>query len=87
MHRPAMLFGVSYDLRQPNRDYAALTNALRNMRAKRMLQSHWTLRSQASAAELREYFKTFIDANDRLVVDQVIDWATYNAKATPNDLN
>ena len=86
MSATAPLFGVSYDLRQPGRDYAALTQALRNLRAKRLLQSHWALRSNASAAELREYFKTFIDANDRLFVDQIIDWASYNTETTPNAL-
>ena len=80
------LFGVSYDLRKPGQDYSSLTTALKNLGAKKILQSHWVLRSVRSAEDLREHLKAFIDSNDRLFVDQISDWASFNTLATPKDL-
>ena len=80
------LFGVSYDLRQPGADYAALTTALRELGAKKILLSHWVLRSPNSAAQIRKHLKQFIDQGDRLFVSQISDWASYNTITTPNEL-
>lgn len=80
------LFGVSYDLRQPGADYSSLTNALRELGAKKVLLSHWVLRSPSSAVQIREYLKQFIDTGDRLFVAQISDWASYNTVTTPNEL-
>lgn len=80
------LFGVSYDLPKPGQDYPSLTTALKNLGAKKILQSHWVLRSASTAVELREHLKPFIDSNDRLFVDQISEWASHKTLATPKDL-
>jgi len=80
------LFSVSYDLQEPGKDYRSLTTELQRLGAKKVLLSHWVLRSSKSAVQLRDHLKTFIDGNDRLFVAQVPYWASFNAMATPKDI-
>ena len=80
-----MLYVISYDLRKPGRDYKSLTDALKGIGAQRVLESVWAARrDQTSAEKLRDYFKKFIDSNDRLLVVAVSDWATWNAMVDIN---
>ena len=80
------LFSVSYDLREPGKDYPSLITELQRLGAKKILLSHWVLRSSKSAEQLRDQLLSFIDDNDRLFVDQVSDWASFNAMVDPNKI-
>jgi hypothetical protein len=80
------LFFLSYDLRK-TRNYQTLYDELENFSAVRVLESTWCFnRYNTSASSLRDHFKKFIDADDGLLVDESIDWATYKVKGTPKDL-
>ncbi|MEZ4809399.1 MAG: hypothetical protein R2819_03490 [Allomuricauda sp.] len=80
------LYFLSYDLRN-NRDYQKLYDELKSFRAVQVLESTWCFkRVNTSATALRDYFKGFIDKDDGLLLDESVDWATYNANNTPNDL-
>jgi hypothetical protein len=84
-----MRYSLSYDLITPGKDYEKLWNALKEFGAKRLLESQWGFRRvNTTAAGLRDYFKQFIDSNDRLVVLSVDsgEWATWNAKTKIPDL-
>jgi hypothetical protein len=70
---------VSYDLLTPGRDYTRLYEELKRLGAARVLLSQWVLVTVNTAAELRDHFKQFIDTNDRLLVNDFKDWASYNA--------
>jgi hypothetical protein len=59
---------VSYDLDKPGQDYTDLIGALKKLGAVKPLFSEWVLRSDYSAAQLRDYLRQFIDGNDRLLV-------------------
>lgn len=80
------LVGIGYDLRVPGQDYPALTNALRTLGAKRVLQSFWVAHSDHATADLRDYLRRFIDNSDRMFVEEIGHWASFNTMATPKDL-
>jgi hypothetical protein len=73
-------FLVSYDLDKPGQDYPRIWKELERLGAKRALYSQWVMKSDWTAAQLRDYFRDFIDSNDRLlVVSLEDDWASQNA--------
>ncbi len=81
------LFFLEYDIRSTNHDYKPLNDVLAEFNAVRVLQSLWCFnRVNTTAKWLRMYFRQFIHANDSLCVSQVVDWSTWNALGTPNDL-
>lgn len=69
---------VSYDLVTPGRQYAALYSALETLGGCRVLLSQWLVRTNLSASQLRDYLMKFVDANDRILVNDFSDWAAYN---------
>ena len=69
---------VSYDLMSPGRDYSTLYVVLERLGATRVLYSQWVLRTSMSAAQLLDHLKKYIDTNDRLLVNDFSDWASYN---------
>lgn len=86
------LYFLSYDLRG-NRDYEKLYNEHEKFNAVRMLESNWCfIRINTTAIKLRDYFITFIDNDDGLVVSEVAlsngvnQWGTYGSHESPNDL-
>lgn len=80
------LYFLSYDLRK-DKDYRLLFEELRRFSAVRILKSEWCFDSNnTSAADLRDYFKRYVDNDDGLSVAKVTDWATYNVQGTPGDL-
>ena len=73
------LFIISHDLKRPGQGYRTLISALKQMSAKRVLKSQWAAMGVCSRAEeLRDTLMAFIDDNDRLLVTEVRDWASYN---------
>ena len=82
-----MIHIISYDLRQPDRDYETLWKALSEIGARRVLQSVWAVKSNGKTpAKLRDQLKRYIDENDRLLVAEVDGWATRSAMSDMNEL-
>ena len=82
-----MRYTISYDLNRPGQNYQPLWDALRQIGAHRVLQSHWiTRRNNTSASGLRNYLQQFIDSNDRLFVICLDNdnWAGVNLMTDPN---
>lgn len=80
------LYFLSYDLCN-ERDYETLYKELENFKAVRVLESVWCFkRVNTNAERLRNYFNNFIDKDDKLLVTESAEWATYNADGTPKDL-
>jgi hypothetical protein len=80
------LFFITYDLVKPGKDYQKLWDKLKNLGCQRVLLSVWAVRGNYTAADLRDVLKDFIDANDRLLVVQSADWATWAAMISPNKI-
>lgn len=76
-----MLYIISYDLRNPNRDYQTLYDELDRLQAKRVLESLWAVRrTSTDAGRLRDHMKGFIDGDDRVLVAAIDNkWGTFNA--------
>ena len=82
-----MIHIISYDLRQPGRNYDALWEELSKIGGKRVLQSVWAVkRNGKTPAMLRDQLKRYIDENDRLLVAEVDGWATRSAMSDMNEL-
>ncbi len=60
---------ISYDLRQPGRDYKTLFSALKSYGSWwHWLESTWMVKTTQSAGQVRDYLLAHIDRNDRLIV-------------------
>lgn len=81
-----MRYLVTYDLNKPGQDYTTLFEALDKLGAKRALLSTWVLRSDYTSAQIRDYLRRFIDANDRLLVGVLGDWAAWNTMIDINTI-
>lgn len=82
-----MRYLVSYDVDTPGKDYQKLWNELERLGGKRVLLSEWIVRNDATPAVMRDHFRQFIDANDRLLVSELTDnWASWNLMFDPNRL-
>ena len=80
------LYFITYDLRNV-RDYKLLYDALSDFAAVRVLESTWCFRRiHTNTLDLVNYFRQFIDADDGLLIVESIDWVSWLANGTPNDL-
>lgn len=79
-------FVVSYDLDKPGQNYGRIDKALRDLGATRILFSQWALKSVYTATQLMEHLKGYIDTNDRLLVTEISDWASYNLMVKISDV-
>ena len=78
-----MRYVISYDLLKPGQNYEKLWAELERFKAKRVLESQWVIRrSNTTAKNLRDHFKEFVDANDRLLIVCIddSDWAGRNLR-------
>jgi CRISPR/Cas system-associated endoribonuclease Cas2 len=78
-------FIVSYDLRQPGRNYAALAAVLVALGAVRVLESVWVLPSSPHSAQaIHTLLAQHIDYNDQLLVARLSGEAAWsNSIAAP----
>lgn len=75
-------FSISYDLRNPNRDYPKLYEILRALGAKRSsIHSKWVLKRNISIEFLEKTIRRRINPNDRLEIDEIVDSTSWNARS------
>ena len=80
------LFFLTYDLRK-QRNYQTLYDELGKFNAVRILESSWCFkRINTNSGGLRDHFSQFIDADDGLIVSEVIEWASVRTNGTPTQL-
>lgn len=64
-----MIYLISYDLNEPDKDYSSIINAIKSYETYcRVLKSQWFIRSDKTAAEIEEHLLKHIDGNDRLLI-------------------
>ena len=78
------LYLISYDLDKPGQKYDQLIDALQKRGAQKILLSAWGLRTTSSSVQVRDWVRQYTDANDRILVTPLSDWAAWNAM---NDIN
>jgi len=70
---------VTYDLKQPGRDYAPVHAYLKRFTNCKGLESVWLLDTTTSTEAIRDGLKAVVDANDKLFVIRLQrDWASSN---------
>lgn len=77
-----MVYCVSYDLKNPNRNYDDLIKELKSFGTWwHQTGAVWIIVTSKTTAEVRDYLMQFIDANDKLFVVQVNkNWAAVGFK-------
>jgi hypothetical protein len=82
-----MLYIVSYDLIRPGQSYGPLIAEIKRIGGFQIMFSAYALNHPWTAIQLRDYFRQFMDANDRLLVAEVStsNWAGFGLveKLTP----
>lgn len=75
-----MLNLVTYDLRQPGRDYTSLYEAIRAIGSwSHPVESVWIIDTNETPAGIRDNLKTHVDSNDVIFVVQLrLHWAASN---------
>jgi hypothetical protein len=76
---------ISYDLDKPGQDYPKLVKELEHLGAIRILYSEWVFRSTSSAAQIRDWLRSFIDSNDMLLVVALTGEAAWTSLMVSND--
>ena len=80
------LICVDLRARRETSDYQGLMSELKSLGAFRGLESSWWLEGgDMTTVALRDRLARFIDADDRLLVVRVADWAGRWLKATAGD--
>lgn len=65
----SQIYGLSYDLRSPGRNYSALYDLLRSYPSWcHVTESHWLLQTTETAEQIRDRVAEVIDTNDRVFV-------------------
>ncbi len=79
-----MLNLITYDLRQPGRDYTSLYDAIKTYGIwAHPVESVWIVDAGQSPAEIRDHLKSHVDSNDMLFVVQMDkNWASSNLNST-----
>ena len=70
---------VTYDLKQPGRDYGPVYDYMKTFTWCKGLESVWLLDTSTSVTAIRDKLKTLIDGNDKVFVTKLKnDWASVN---------
>ena len=64
----AKTYMVGYDLKTPGKDYPNLIDAIKTYNWWHCLDSTWLIKTDKTAAQIRDHLVQHIDANDRLLV-------------------
>jgi len=78
-------YEVSYDLRNPGRNYESLWKRLGEWGAVRVLQSVWIIDRQTTAQQIRDDLQHHMDANDGILVTGLTGEAAWRHLETNSD--
>jgi hypothetical protein len=70
---------VTYDLKQPGRDYSPVHRYLKQFTYCKDLESFWLLDTTRTTKEVRDSLQSLVDGNDKVFVARLYrDWGAYN---------
>jgi hypothetical protein len=74
------IYLITYELRQPGRNYNALYNAIQSIPNIRIGGSVWLVNTSQTRIQLRDTFQACVDPNDNVGVFLLSkgEWASYN---------
>jgi len=66
-------YSISYDLRQPGRNYSGLYDAIKSLDSdcQHPLESNWFIKSNSEANDIYESLRPHIDDNDLLFIVEI----------------
>jgi hypothetical protein len=77
---------ISYDLMSPGHNYGPLIDALKKQGAKKVILSAWAISTTSTAVQIRDWVESFLGPNDRIVVTELHNWATWNSMFDLNQI-
>lgn len=63
-----MVYLISYDLKAPQKNYAAVTQAIEKLGGRRVLLSQYLLESNDTHGNIRDIVRRAADADDKILV-------------------
>lgn len=70
---------VTYDLKQPGRNYAPVHDYLKRFTHCKGMESVWLLDTTGTAAQVRDALQSLVDGNDKIFVTPIgRAWASVN---------
>lgn len=81
------VYMIDYEIKsESDSDYSALWSELKKLNAVCILSSKWRLYDDDSSncSKIRDHFRQFLGANDRLCVTEIISLATHNLEQFPS---
>ena len=77
---------IEYDLRQPDRDYDALYQAIKSYDVwAHITESTWFIKTDATCVQVRDKLLAVMDANDRIFVGELTGSAAWNNVICDNE--
>ncbi len=74
-----MIYLVTYNLDRPDQDYKSLFAAIESVgRAVHAMEHTWFVRTNYTAAQIRDAITVHIGASDKLFVCEAAGWASHN---------
>ncbi len=80
------VYFIAYNLANPGQHGKSLWDVLTSLGAKRVQESVWILRSNSTAAQLRDHLWQYIGISGRLLVVESMGWAAWNPMADVNSV-
>jgi hypothetical protein len=77
---------ISCDLITPELEYRQLHAALRDVGAVRVLHTAWTLETDMSAEQLRDWVTHYVGPSDRILISALTDSASRNTLINIHEL-
>lgn len=70
---------VTYDLKQPGRNYQPVYDYLKQFTYCKGMESAWLIDTNISTGNVRDALRAIVDANDAVFVVKITsDWASWN---------
>ncbi len=72
---PGKVYSISYDLRQPGRNYQNLYDAIKGLdgSCQHPIESNWFIKSDLNEQSVYDSLRPYIDDNDMLFVVEISD--------------
>ena len=80
------IYFIAYNLAKPGQNGKSLWDALKALGAKRIQESVWMLRSNSTAAQVRDHLWQYIGLSGRLLVIEGLGWAAWNPMSDVNSV-
>ncbi len=80
------IYFIAYNLAKPGQNGKTLWDVLTALGAKRIQESVWILRSNSTAAQIRDHLWQYIGLSGRLLVVEGLGWAAWNPMSDVNSV-